>query len=245
MKKGQIRNELDPRSLQAEIEDAYPDLLVSRPGELIEVTGSFPITYQGAELGRFQIRIELTDDFPDALPNLSEVGRRIPWVADRHMFSDGGCCVLVPLEWDLLPSELHSLRGYLDVPVRNFFLSQLAFEEGQGWPFGQRRHGLEGVLEAYRDTLGVADIRLVLPFIELLQKKNIKGHWSCPCRSGRIIRRCHESVIRALQNKIAPKVAKRALTFLKRSVPEKDRSLSVTMVIDTIARAREREQESN
>ena len=67
--------------------------------------------------------------------------------------------------------------AYLDVPVRNFFLSQIIVASGKTWPFGQWDHGKKGLLQAYGELLGVAEERQIKAYLNYLASKKAKGHW--------------------------------------------------------------------
>jgi hypothetical protein len=73
-------------------------------------------------------------------------------------------------------------------------LAQWWFEKKGVWRFGERSHGAKGIVEAYADVLEVCPKAAeVLYLLRLLSQEWPKGHWQCPCGSGRLLRRCHRS----------------------------------------------------
>lgn len=165
-------------------------------------------------LDRYQVSIELPPDYPESLPIVREVGGRIPWKPEFHVNADGVACVLLPDDrWRCFP-EGAPFAQFLDGPVRDFFLGQSLVALGEDWPFGQWRHGAEGVYEYYRWLLQTDDADTVLRHLRVLAKLGLKGHWECPCGSGEKIRRCCRARIADLRGKIPPGVARKAVETL-------------------------------
>jgi hypothetical protein len=202
---------LNPRDLQRELDERYPDLRVIQEDERAVVRGSFPILHEDSVIDRFQIEVELPTDFPDSFPLTWEVGGRLPRTTERHSFISGAACLLVPEEWLSLPREKRTLLSFFSGPVHNYFLGQCFVEIGLPWPHGERGHGIFGIIESFMELLGVDDVRQILRYLHLLEHDRIKGHWECPCGSGNVIRRCHVDHIRNLQQRVTPAVASKAL----------------------------------
>jgi len=92
---------------------------------IVFVSGSFPVSDTRGVLDRFLIEVEIPPRFPHSLPVVREVGHRIPWIADRHMYSNGIACLLVEEDWWVShPNRCYNLIEFLDGPVRNYFLGQ-------------------------------------------------------------------------------------------------------------------------
>lgn len=100
-------------------------------------------------------------------------------------------------------------------PVRNYFLGQALVEAGHPWPFGERKHGYAGLVQAYEELLGVEGRDAIFRYLRYLQGPDIKGHWTCPCGSGDPLQRCHLEELRTLQEKISPKNAAKMLERIK------------------------------
>ena len=201
---------------KTEVEAAYPNLHFYVANEVVVVRGTFPIVFTGEVLDRHLIEVELPRDHPKSLPIVRETGGRIPRTPDRHMNPvDGTACVLLLDErWRVWPNG-STLLQFLDGPVHNFFLGQSLVELGDRWPFGQWSHGAEGIREFYTDVLGTVDIRVITGYLDCLGKKKIKGHWSCPCRSGKRLRDCHSALVQDLAAKIPRQVAIRSFGTLR------------------------------
>jgi len=123
--------------------------------------------------------------------------------------------VLLPDErWRLWPVGSPLLK-YLTGPLHSFFLAQTMVEAGQPWPFGQWAHGAKGVFQFYRELLKTSDLRVMTTYLDYLAAKKVKGHWPCPCGSGKRLRDCHSEQIKDLRAKISRKDAERSLNTLK------------------------------
>lgn len=200
---------------KAEIEVRFPQLHFHVISDVVFLRGSYPVVHESEELDRFSIEIELAKNHPESLPIVREVGGRIPHHADRHVNAvDGTACVLLPDErWWLWPKG-SSLCTYLEGPLRNYFLGQIAVELGHPWPFGEWGHGTSGIIQYYTQLLGSGDPHVITEFLECLRAKKIKGHWRCPCGSGRRLRDCHQDFVRDLREKIPRRTAEESFDRL-------------------------------
>src|SRR5947208_3355489 len=113
------RKPLDPHELQRQLEEKYPDLRVFFEGTRLLVRGSFPVLFEHGVIDRFQVEVEIHPDFPEETPRAWEVGGRIPQIVDRHTYTNGGSCLLVPEEWLAQPIEERSLLSFFEGPVHN------------------------------------------------------------------------------------------------------------------------------
>jgi hypothetical protein len=201
------------KELQKDLEVQYPDFTVGCTGTKICIRGSFPVLHQGTVLDRYQIEIEWSDSDTE-VPLLRETGGRIPWIADRHMNLGGIACLFVPEEWLLRPREDKTIIRYLEGPVRDYFLWQSLYERGESPPWKDRAHGLPGLIEAYGDIVGMESESAVRCCLKYLSKDQIKGHWPCPCGSGKRTRECHLKHMRELKSKVPRLIAQLALIRL-------------------------------
>lgn len=183
--------------LQREIAVAQPDLTVSRRSGGFEVRGLFRLVHLGTLLEEYLVELHVPDKFPDEMPKAWEIDGHIPRVADRHVNpADGSlCCFTIEdyLMWRLADG---SLLGYLEVPLRNYFLSQVSYLDKGEWPFGERPHGYVGRLDFYRELFGLPVFApKLLENLSKLRQRRFKGHHPCPCGSGDFVRRCHPKVM--------------------------------------------------
>lgn len=196
--------EADPDAfdeLERVLRSSYPTLHAFIEDRVCIVRGSYPVMDAGTLVDRYDLEIALPIDYPASLPRVWETGGRIPREPDRHVFPEPGClCLGLPLAlWMQLKGDF-SLPTVLEIPVRNFLIGNSLVERGEPWPHGDRSHGVDGVLEFYGDLLGTSNQMAIARFLLALVKEKVRGHWSCPCGSGKIIRNCHKEAVEALRD---------------------------------------------
>lgn len=194
----------------------HPELHFTVQNDQITIRGSISIKDGDSELDRFLIEIVLPNDYPASLPIVREVGGRIPKTLDRHVIlSTGDACVLLPEErWRLWPRG-SSLLAFIDGPLCNYFMGQSLVEHGEPWPFGEWAHGFQGVLDYYKATFGTDEAPKIRKYLDYLAAKKVKGHWDCPCESGKRLRECHMAFVTDLRTKISRADAARFVDRLK------------------------------
>lgn len=209
------------RILAQQLRRAYPNLHLVPPfsPERATVRGTLAISYEGREVDRFRLAMQVPWDFPRSWPTIWEIGGRIPCTPERHIFpSDGSICVLLPEEAYFTLPRTVTLIQYLDGPVRNYLIGQCCVEAGQGWPWGERSHGVRGVEEFYQEILGTTDPMTISRFLLLIVEGRFKGHWQCPCGNGEIIRRCHKDVLYSIRERIPEPLLIRYLNMIAEEI---------------------------
>lgn len=191
------------------LEAGYPSLrLVVRDGQHL-IRGAFNVEHDGRFLAGFQIEILLDVKDVLGLPTLREVGGRIPRVPERHInAADGSACLYLAVRC----LEPFDIVGFLNGPVRTYFLGQAGFELGVPFPLGEWGHGADGVKELLTGLLGFADMNVCIAFLELLAGKVIKGHWPCPCGSRQPLRRCHQDLVHRFRHRLSLQTRRFLLT---------------------------------
>jgi hypothetical protein len=196
--------------VRADVEAFCSTLHVFVDNEVVRIRGTYPVRHESEELDRYHIEIEFPPDYPDRLPIVRETAGRIPWEADRHN-SNGVACVLLPEErwWSFPPNK--PFLEYLTVPLHNYFLSQSLIEAGGTWPFSEHRHGLDGVIDFYKEQFGTQDTMTAILLLKLVASGRFKGHWPCPCSSGKILRHCHWPGLLVVANRMPRWAAQNSL----------------------------------
>lgn len=192
-----------------------PELRAEACDGFLAVKGKLIVTDIQGPLDSFEVCMAIPLDFPIGEPIVWEVGGRIPRTLDRHVFEkDGNLCLGVWEAW-LARTPNVSFAAYMEGPVADYFFGQSLVAIGEPWPFGEREHGLSGVLDAYAEVLGTkADLEAIKAYLRVLSAKSVKGHYRCPCGSGRRVRDCHWNEVRSLVEKTPPPLAARMLARL-------------------------------
>lgn len=205
--------------IRADLVEHFPHLHPYPRDRDVLIRGTFPVLADGGELDRFLLEIVLLDDYPTSIPVVYEVGGRIPRTKERHVNPDGAACLFLPDErWWVWPPG-SSFLEFLTGPLHNYYLGQARVDRGLSWPFGTRDHGVDGIYRFYEDILGTSDREAIERYLELFAKESCKGHWDCPCGSGRRLRDCHVDLVRELKSKIPCATARVTLEkYLKKPV---------------------------
>jgi hypothetical protein len=201
--------------LRSTLRQNYPSLHTDESGERIIVCGSFPISHGGSDLDWYLIEVTLPNDYPSSPCTVREVGGRIPRSPDRHVNADGTLCLAVAEELWTKWAGKFDLPNFLEGPVRTFLISNSLVEVGKAWPHGERAHGSAGVCEFYQETIGIGEPEQVLQLLGYLSKDRIKGHWPCPCGSGRKLRNCHSERILPFHDRIPRQVVQYSMSIVQ------------------------------
>jgi hypothetical protein len=199
------------------VEAEYPYLHVATKNGYTVLAGDLPLVLEGRVVDSFQIEVLVPPAGPRiAVPRVSEVGGRIPYIADRHVYKDGTACLFVEAEfWFRHPAGMNLLE-FLRGPVTSYFIAQLHYEQGKGWPFGERAHGAQGIVEFYAPLFKTSDPHIIRRFLLMLVAKKVRLTWHCPCGSDLKVGTCHGQVIRELRNRIKRSAAFNSLLHLDR-----------------------------
>ena len=156
-----------------------------------EPDGLVPIT------DSFEIEMLIPGIYPADLPKVRETGGKID--SDyHHVFTDGTLCLAVPIEMRRKFGQEPSLLGFVNRLVVPYFYGYCYWKEYGEHPFGEQKHGGEGIVQYYIEKMNLNDEVSALSFICFLYEYGYRGHHECPCGSGRKIRKCHGPVLRDL-----------------------------------------------
>ena len=131
--------------------------------------------------------------FPRRFPLVKEVGERIPRKADRHIYHDSGaiCFTTQGKEDILLKKTIRSLSVFFEMILLPFLQNNSYFEINGAYLQGDYSHGAQGVIEAYQDILGIAQIyRICEVMLARIKGRKLRPNGLCYCGSGRNIKKC-------------------------------------------------------
>ena len=142
----------------------------------------------------FDIELVIPDAYPEVLPVVREIGGRINQ-RYKHLNQDGTLCLATPIEKRLFFLEKESLLGFVNNLVIPYLYGYCYWKKHGQHPFGERAHGVEGIIEYYRDDLGLGNHVNILAMLAFLFEYGYRGHLPCPCKSGLKVRECHSEVL--------------------------------------------------
>jgi hypothetical protein len=200
-----LKNKTLFKLFKENIDANYPTLNILIQDELVHLMGTLRIKDdKNIILGSFLIDVNIPNNFPREIPEVREIGNKIPHIRDRHFDEISGIACLcfrdaVFLYWD----ENSTIVDFIKNLIEPFFLWQIEYEATGGKNIDKALpHGIEGSLQFYKEILGTDDRTVIYKFVEYLAKDKVKGHWACYCSSGKKMRDCHIDTIKKYKLKI-------------------------------------------
>lgn len=150
----------------------------------------------------YDIKIEVPVKFPESLPRVWETGGRIPTSFHTNP-GDRTLCLGADTALLLQVKEAPHLFGFVNSCVVPYLYGYSFYEKNGVLPFGELRHGPDGVFDYYMDLFGVDSKAACIDFLTLLRlKKRQANKHRCPCNSGKPLGRCHNRKINFLRNEL-------------------------------------------
>lgn len=154
------------------------------------------------------------------VPVVREAGGRIEAAAkkwkvenmiDLHVYPDKTLCLYPKPEEKYILRDDFSLENFFHKILIPFFYYQRYFEQHGNEPWAGYAHGWWGILESYHHVsenqkISAVTVREYLKSLRVddigkfSKSTEIKGHGSCFCKSGKIIRKCHKQTAWGFNN---------------------------------------------
>jgi len=153
----------------------------------------------GAIQERFEVRLKVPAGFPRELPEVWELGGRIPWRFHTNT-DDRSLCLGSPLRLFITLNAEPTLVGFVNRCLLPYFYNFVIGQRTGRLPFGELAHGSRGLRTDYQRILGArSEQETIAFFTSLAVKKRIANRRPCPCGSGRRVGRCHHRVLNGLR----------------------------------------------
>jgi hypothetical protein len=170
---------------------------------LIRGEFNFSSEYSGRRIDdSYFLEMLATEDYPDVLPKVHEVGERIP--RDFHHYQDGSLCLGTPLAIRMNFKKEPTLTGFVYKCVIPYLYSFSYKSKFGKMPYDELSHGGKGILEYYKELFEISDTRRVLRLIGILTEEKHSGKTRCPCGSGKRLRACHGIILSKIKNLQSP-----------------------------------------
>lgn len=150
----------------------------------------------------YLVQIKFDKDGFSVGPTIYELSNKID-KSYPHLYGDKSLCLAAYPELYIFFSELSDdiLVKWIDMFVIPYFYSYEYFKKYKSYPFGERSHGVKGILEYYQDYFDVETITQAFNLVKyVLISSRYRGHIQCPCESGKKIRNCHGEKVIAIMN---------------------------------------------
>lgn len=146
----------------------------------------------------FKVEILLFKD-ESKLPEVYDVDGQID-SQYPHRYKDGKICLDTDVAIKIRFENGIDLCLWMQDFVEVFYFSYEYFKRNGEYPFGERKHGSDGVIETYGDYFHVAQKKSILNCLRYITVRGYNGHDQCPCGSGKYIRKCHGKYILPFYN---------------------------------------------
>lgn len=166
---------------------AYPEMRISPSfGAEYILEGSFSFSAKFNKNERledsYRLKIIIPPGYPKRLPEVREIGNRIPRLRDSHVSDDGFLCLGAPLRLLQKISKDPSLCGVAENCIIPYLYANSHKQKFGNYPFSELEHGAHGEIKDYVDLLGLDTVEQAKYAIQLLgMKKRIANKKLCPC----------------------------------------------------------------
>lgn len=172
------------------------------PGTTIRLAGELEFRASAGNLeeihDRYDITMEVPEEFPRQLPLVFEHGGRIP--KSFHKLREGALCLGSDFRQFAVLVKRPTLLGFVEGCVIPYLYGFSYFIKHGTMPLGELDHGFKGLIDDYRRAFRVRTTAACLDMLRLLgMKKRIANKHPCPCGSGRRLGRCHNRVLNPLR----------------------------------------------
>lgn len=209
------------RNLEEQIKEVllrFPKLKLSKDKNNAFILGKLHINCEYKDehiIDEYEVAISIPSKYPNELPKIREVARRIP-LKYGHVYKDGELCLAPDEEIKLFFSGEISLNSWIDNYVVPYLFGYSYYEKYGVMPFGERSHGKAGIKEFYKDFFNIITENQLKKMFDYVINKTYRyrGHQLCPCGSGKKVRDCHKSVLIKCQDDYTRKVLRESYVVL-------------------------------
>lgn len=194
-----------------EILNRFPELKLNKHEKHILLSGKFIIDCEYLNehiIDEYEVEIIIYNNYIERLPVIRETNKRIP-LSYGHLYKDGELCLAPDDEIKLILGENFTLNKWIDNFVIPYFFGYSYFEKYGVMPFGERSHGAKGIKEFYKDFFNVDSEKKAMNFLKFIysfKSYKYKGHYMCPCGSGKRVRDCHKNILLKCEDKYVNKI---------------------------------------
>lgn len=139
----------------------------------------------------FKLRVIFPPRYPRSLPQVTEIGNRIPRNLDYHTYDDGTFCLGSEIKLKSILFEHPSITDFIQ-RILDPFLYAISYKlRYDFYPFGDLDHGEDGLIDDYQRIFNVPDKASVLQVLRALGKRKREANKVlCPCGCGGRVGKC-------------------------------------------------------
>lgn len=172
----------------SELRRQYPYLYLQENEDFPKITGT--IFFQKDDIkDHYEVEIYLSKEYPKKIPTVKEIASKID--LSFHHNPDESLCLETPLNVYEIFRENESLMNFTENLLVPYLYTYSFYLKNNRLPYGDHKHGAEGIFENYKTRFKVNEASLVVGLLKVLAEKSYRGHSSCPCGSNKKLRDCH------------------------------------------------------
>lgn len=137
------------------------------------------------------IKIEMDYEYPISIPKVYILNLKEEL---EHVYKDNSICLATVGEILQCLIDQPSISEFLNRFLDPFIFSADWHLKYGVFPFGERKHGYEGLLSYYTEEWGLTKEQYI-EMVFLIYHNKYKGHLPCFCNSGFKLRNCHGKYI--------------------------------------------------
>ncbi len=131
---------------------------------------------------------------------ISLESEELPYVLDAgnhidsnypHRYLNGKLCLETDANIKVRFIDGFSLEAWMTEYVEPYYFSYEFFQRYGEFPFGERGHGWDGIIQTYSDLFNEPDSVKTIRLMASISTLQYRGHALCPCGSGKKLRSCH------------------------------------------------------
>ncbi|MFK8400043.1 hypothetical protein M2D07_016190 [Pseudomonas sp. BGr12] len=169
----------------------------------------FSASYDGSPTVEdcYQIHIVVFPEHQEKLPEVYEIGDRVPRDGDHHVNPDGSLCLGSPIRLHTILRKGFSLTEFVDRCLIPFLYATSLAELGhERFRLGELPHGTAGLIEDYAKLFGCTTRADVVRHLETLTlKKRRANKKRCPCLCGQKLVKCRTHKVMVMLRATVPK----------------------------------------
>ena len=108
-----------------------------------------------------------------------------------HRYLSGKLCLETDANIKIRFIDGFFLEAWMIEYVEPYYFSYEFFQRYGEFPFGERGHDWEGIIQTYSDYFNEPDVVKTIKLMAFISGQKYRGHVLCPCGSGQKFRTCH------------------------------------------------------
>lgn len=108
-----------------------------------------------------------------------------------HRYLSGKLCLETDANIKIRFIDGFFLEAWMIEYVEPYYFSYEFFQRYGEFPFGERGHDWEGIIQTYSDYFNEPDVVKTIKLMAFISGQKYRGHVLCPCGLGQKLRTCH------------------------------------------------------